>query len=155
MLQFTVFVTFCFCFPSLLLFFGPSSLPSFRCLVSSLAHQLDVEMLVCFTTSVSLPSSFISLSCLPSVFIVSSFCWSINWTYHRTDLTIKLQPCPVGTRPAPCANACWKLPFVLSFRCFIIFVSVSFLFTFLLVFFFWCTYEPWICSWYILFRCNR
>ena len=38
---------------------------------------------------------FFSLSCLPS------FCWSITWTYHRTDRTSKQQPCSLWTRPPP------------------------------------------------------
>ena len=83
---------------------------------------------LCFGfSSVSPPSSlffsFLLFSCLPSgliVIIVSSFCWSITWTYHRTDRTSKQQPCPLGTRPA--------------LECIFVFVSFLFL-SFLFCFF--------------------
>ena len=91
-----VIVTFCLYFVSL--YFIPSSLPSFWSLVSSFVRQLDVGLLVLFFGPLSLPSF---LYCLPPGLSVSSFCWSINWTYHRIDRTSNKQPCPLGTRPAP------------------------------------------------------
>ena len=56
--------------------------------------------------ALSLLSSFLFFfSCIPSGLVVPSFCWSITWTYHGTDCASKQQPCPLGTRPAPCAHA--------------------------------------------------
>ena len=109
------------------------SLPSLVSLVSSFAHQLDIEMLIfvfvfLFFSSVSLPSSFLYflfLSCLPSGLVVSSFRWYINWTYHTTDRTSKHQPCPLGTRPTPWAHVDYGSVF-----CFLSFFSVYFPFQF-------------------------
>ena len=68
------FVFVFFGFVLLLLLFGPSSLPSFGSLVSSLAHQLEIGMLLCFFSSVFCSILFFSflvfrlvLSCRPSV----------------------------------------------------------------------------------------
>ena len=66
--------------------------------------------------------SFLFLTCPPSGFIMSSSCWSITWTYHRTDRTSKQKPCPVGTLLAPWAHV--DLGFVFSF---LSFLSVDFL----------------------------
>ena len=90
-----VFMSFCFIFLcSGVIVFGPPSLPSFGSLVSSLAHQLDMEMLFFYLGVTALFFSFLFLSCLPSGLFMSSLCWSIIWTYHRTDRTSKQQPCP-------------------------------------------------------------
>ena len=81
-----------------------------------------------------LKNTRVILSCLPSDLFVSSFCWSINWPYHRTDRTSKQQTCPVGTRPPPWAErmlACISFRLfssLSSFRLFsFLFLSVSFL----------------------------
>ena len=83
---------------------SPTSLPSLGSFVSSLPHQLDREILVSFFSSVPMPSCFFSsfFYSLPSGLVVSSFCcWSITWTYHKTDRTSRQHPCPLGIRPAP------------------------------------------------------
>ena len=93
------------------------------------------ECWFCFFSAVSA-----LLKCLPSGLVVSSFCWSINWThhiisYHWTDGTRKQQPYPLGARPAPRAPVCF-----VSFFIIFLFFSVSFHFALIFVFFFGCTY---------------
>ena len=68
-------------------------------------------------------NKYCCLSCLPSGLVVSYFCWSITWTYHRTDRASKHRPCPFGTRPAPWAHARW---FFVSFFSFFSFLFSSF-----------------------------
>ena len=68
------------------------------------------------------------LSCLPSG-LVSSFCWYITWTYHKTDRASKQQPCPLGARPAPWLHAwCFWFVFFFSFFIFFSFPILFFLF---------------------------
>ena len=62
-----------------MIIFALLALPSLGSPVSSLPHQLDIKMLVWFSSSVSLLSSLLFfLSCLPSCLVVPSFCWSIT-----------------------------------------------------------------------------
>ena len=73
----------------------------------------------------ALKSPNLSFSCLVlSCLIVSSFCWSITWTYYRTDRTSKhnLVPSGLGLRPV-------RMLILVSFFSFFHFVSVSFLFS--------------------------
>ena len=80
------------------------------------AGQRTARLFVTTGSPLSLYTLF--LTCLPSSLLVSSLCWSISWTHHRTDRhrtdrTSKQQPCPLGTRPAPSAHFCFVL---ISFR---------------------------------------
>ena len=93
-------------------------------LVLSLVHELERGLpVLMFSLCVNL-CPLLFLSCLPSGLIVSSFCLSINWTYHRTDRTRKQQPCPVGARPAPWAHFVFVLFSFWSLFSFLLDVSV-------------------------------
>ena len=86
----------------------------------------------------SLPSSCLLL---PSVW--SSYgvllCWSISWTYHRTDRTSKQQSCLRDSARA--LNALFASLFIcLLFLCFVIYSSSCIFFSFSFSLFFRCTY---------------
>ena len=55
----------------------------------------------CFSSGFLLSSFQLFFLFFLVVFVVSSLCWSITWTYRRTDRSSKQQHCPLGTRPAP------------------------------------------------------
>ena len=97
------FVFVIFCFVSLLVFFGPPSLPSFGSLLSSLAHQLDIEMaFFCFLALVSLPSSFLFFARLVYCLVLSCPCVGLS-PGHNMELTVpaksNLDPSGLGRRP--------------------------------------------------------
>ena len=70
------FVTFSFI---IIVLCGPSSLPSFGSFVSSLAHQLDTEMLILFLLCMFQPSSF--------YFLVLSSAWVVLLLVHKLDIS--------------------------------------------------------------------
>ena len=89
--------------------------------------------------------------CLPCGLIVSSFCWSINWTYYRTDRTSRQRPCHLGLGLRP------ELMLVNISSYFLVLLFSSFslcFFPFFFVFFLGCKYVLWIRSWYYFVACD-
>ena len=128
-----LFVLFlCLFFVLLSRFFGPSSLPSFgyvSCIVlGPPAGHRNTRFFCVFFSSVCLPSSLLFLSCLPSGLMVSSFCWPINWTYHRHIIGLIV---PANSNLAPSGLGLRReRTFVLfSFFFSFLFLSVSSIFT--------------------------